>query len=170
MAVVMTLWLLAGAVTGGAGADPGWRLPLDGPAPVVRSFAPPPLPWLPGHRGVDLGAVAGRPVRAAGVGVVTFARELAGRGVVVVRHPGGLRTTYLPVRPAVRPGQAVRAGDVLGTLEDRPGHCPTACLHWGLRQGAVYLDPLLLVGAGPVRLLPLWPEPGGGQALGWAWR
>jgi hypothetical protein len=29
-----------------------------------------------------------------------------------------------------------------------------ACLHWGLRSGALYLDPLILLGLGPVRLLP----------------
>jgi hypothetical protein len=36
-----------------------------------------------------------------------------------------------------------------------PG-CPVAaCLHWGLRRGADYLDPLALLGLGPVRLLPV---------------
>jgi len=30
-----------------------------------------------------------------------------------------------------------------------------ACLHWGLLQGDVYLDPLALLGLGRVRLLPL---------------
>ncbi|GLW04924.1 hypothetical protein Misp01_00540 [Microtetraspora sp. NBRC 13810] len=35
-------------------------------------------------------------------------------------------------------------------------HCPTSCLHWGLRRGPLYLDPLLLVGATHPRLLPLW--------------
>ena len=36
-------------------------------------------------------------------------------------------------------------------------HClPAACLHWGLRAGDTYLDPLQLVGGPmPVRLLPL---------------
>lgn len=171
MAVSMIVWLVAVTVLGAAPVDPGWRPPLDGPVRVVRSFDPPARPWLPGHRGVDLAAAVGRPVRAAGAGVVTFARRLAGRGVVVVRHAGGLRTTYLPVRPSVRPGQPVRAGEALGTLEDRPGHCPAACLHWGLRRGADYLDPLSLIGAGPVRLLPVWPaSPAGGQARGWAWR
>jgi hypothetical protein len=28
------------------------------------------------------------------------------------------------------------------------------CLHWGLLRGATYLNPLTLVGAGPIRLLP----------------
>ena len=39
---------------------------------------------------------------------------------------------------------------------------PAACLHWGLIEGdgdaRTYLDPLSLVGGGPVRLLPLWRD------------
>ena len=54
-------------------------------------------------------------------------------------------------------GDTVDAGGTLGRLELFGSHCfPRACLHWGLIEGAEhYLDPLTLVGAGPVRLLPL---------------
>ncbi|SCE64926.1 Peptidase family M23 [Micromonospora mirobrigensis] len=128
----------------------------------VRRFAPPPRPWLPGHRGVDLAGGPGAVVRAPRPGVVLFAGSVAGRPVVTVGHAGGLRTTYEPVRPAVRVGEVVVAGATLGAL--LPGHagCPVAaCLHWGLRRGAEYLDPLALVGAGPVRLLPVDLPPAG---------
>jgi hypothetical protein len=98
---------------------------------------------------------------------VTYAGLLAGRGVVVVTH-GALRTTYEPVTAAVRPGQQVALGEVLGRLA--PGHlgCPaTACLHWGLRRGEQYLDPVRLVRPGPVRLLPLnRAAPAAGSATG----
>ncbi|SCE75798.1 Peptidase family M23 [Micromonospora coriariae] len=138
-------------------AGPGrFRWPVDGPPRPVRRFDPPPRPWLPGHRGVDLAAPAGTVIRSAGPGTVLFAGLVAGRPVVTVGHAGGLRTTHEPVRPAVRPGQPVSAGAPLGEL--LPGHpgCPTvACLHWGLRRGAEYLDPLALLGLGPVRLLPV---------------
>lgn len=133
-----------------------FRWPLDGQPAVVRPFDPPPRPWLPGHRGVDLAAASGDPVRAAGGGVVRFAGTVAGRGVVSVEHPGGLRTTYEPVTPAVRAGDRVAAGDVLGRLVAGHPGCPVAaCLHWGLRRGAEYLDPLALLGRARVRLLPL---------------
>jgi murein DD-endopeptidase MepM/ murein hydrolase activator NlpD len=95
-------------------------------------------------------------VRAAGDGVVAFAGMVAGRPVVSVDHADGLRTTYEPVTPVVASGQAVRRGDPLGTLV--PGHegCPVAaCLHWGLRRGGTYLDPLSLLRPPRVRLLPL---------------
>lgn len=134
----------------------GW--PLAPPHPVLRPFEAPDSPYGPGHRGVDLGGSPGEAVLAAGAGVVVFAGQLAGRGVVSVDHANGLRTTYEPLAPTVTTGQRVGAGAVLGRL--RPGHarCPVAaCLHWGARRGDEYLDPLALVSSGRVRLLP-WKE------------
>ena len=88
-------------------------------------------------------------------GTVTFAATLAGRGVVVVDH-GGVRTTYEPVSASVHVGQHVGRGARIGTLQRASSHCfPGACLHWGLLRGETYLDPLTLVGGGPIRLLPL---------------
>jgi murein DD-endopeptidase MepM/ murein hydrolase activator NlpD len=132
------------------------------PRPVVgRPFRPPSHPYGPGHRGADLVGGPGLPVTSAGDGVVLYAGQLAGRGVVSVRHAGGLRTTYEPVSPSVRAGRVVHRGEPLGTL--LPGHpgCPAAaCLHWGLLRERTYLDPLLLVRATAVRLLP-WTDPPG---------
>ncbi|MEU5904963.1 M23 family metallopeptidase [Micromonospora sp. NPDC047467] len=144
-------------VLASADRGPGWfRWPVDGPPHPVRLFDPPPRPWLAGHRGVDLAAPPGAVIRSAGAGTVLFAGVVAGRPVVTVGHADGLRTTHEPVQPAVRPGQPVTAGTPLGEL--LPGHpgCPAdACLHWGLRRGDEYLDPLALLGLGPVRLLPV---------------
>lgn len=132
----------------------GW--PLGGTPTVVRRFDPPPQRWLAGHRGVDLAGEPGAPVLAAGGGTVAFAGTVAGRGVVSIDHANGLRTTYEPVLVSITAGAAVGQGTRIGALA--PGHpgCPVAaCLHWGLRRGEVYLDPLLLLGFGRVRLLPL---------------
>ena len=133
--------------------------PLRPPPEVVRGFDPPDARWGAGHRGVDLLGSPGAAVRAALPGVVSFAGRIAGRGVVVVDH-GETRTTYEPVLAAVRRGRRVAAGAVLGHLASAGSHCPPrACLHWGWLRGVTYLDPLLLVGAGPVRLLPVrWDE------------
>ena len=45
---------------------------------------------------------------------------------------------------------------LLGSVAAGPGHCaPATCLHWGLRRGEAYLDPMQWVLAGgPVVLLP----------------
>jgi murein DD-endopeptidase MepM/ murein hydrolase activator NlpD len=134
----------------------GYRWPLDGVPAVVRPFDPPPRPWLPGHRGVDLAAAPGATVRAAGPGTVAFAGSVAGRGVVSVQHGNGLRTTYEPVEASVAAGTTVAAGAPIGVLVAGHAGCPApACLHWGLRRGETYLDPLMLLGFGRVRLLPL---------------
>ncbi|MFD1117916.1 M23 family metallopeptidase [Sphaerisporangium aureirubrum] len=133
-----------------------WRSPLGGALNVTRAFAPPSLPWLPGHRGTDLAARPGQRVHAAGAGVVRYADRLAGRWVVSIVHLDGLRTTYLPVRPMVRLGQAVSTATVIGVVESHPAHCRATCLHWGLISPERYLDPLLLIGQGRVRLLPHW--------------
>jgi murein DD-endopeptidase MepM/ murein hydrolase activator NlpD len=132
--------------------------PLQPPPTVVRAFYPPDLPFGSGHRGVDLLGTPGQQVSSALPGRVTYAGRLAGRGVVVVDH-GATRTTYEPVRASARVGDLVMGGQVLGTLERFASHCfPRACLHWGWIRGDTYLDPLVLVGGGPIRLLPLWPE------------
>jgi murein DD-endopeptidase MepM/ murein hydrolase activator NlpD len=137
---------------------------MAAPHQVVHGFAPPLEDWLPGHRGVDLAGRVGEPVLASGAGVVAFAGRVAGVPVVSVAHPGGLLTTYEPVRAAVVTGRPVRRGQVLGRLTVRGSHCaPAACLHWGLRRGTDYLDPVPLVAPGRVRLLPLRGEP-----VGWA--
>lgn len=149
--------LLSGLLAGPAAAeDPVGMWPLRPEPDVVADFDPPPGPFAAGHRGVDLAAQAGQPVHAALAGRVSFAGALAGRGVVVVDH-GPTRTTYEPVAAGVSVGDQVAVGQRIGTLQASGSHCPpAACLHWGWIQGAeTYLDPLRLVGAGPVRLLPL---------------
>jgi murein DD-endopeptidase MepM/ murein hydrolase activator NlpD len=129
------------------------------PPDVVTGFDPPDADWEAGHRGVDLLGAPGQQVRTALGGTVTFAGLIAGRGVVVVSH-GNLRTTYEPVLAWVRVGDVVSTGQVIGVLAPGASHCaPRTCLHWGLRAGDAYLDPLELVGADRVRLLPLGPDP-----------
>ncbi|HEV2783502.1 MAG TPA: peptidoglycan DD-metalloendopeptidase family protein [Actinophytocola sp.] len=134
----------------------GFSWPLAPPHPVLRQFSAPATPWGPGHRGVDLGGTPGEPVLAAADGIVVFAAHLVDRPVVSVDHPNGLRTTYEPVSPTVAPAQPVRRGQVIGHLQPAHPHCAApACLHWGVRRGDEYLDPLALVrGHHHVRLLP----------------
>jgi hypothetical protein len=168
--VLLAVLVLACVAPPGAAADTRpapasgvW--PLQPRPPVVAGFDPPVTRWGAGHRGVDLAGGPRSAVRAALAGRVTYAGRIAGRGVVVVDH-GGTRTTYEPVSAAVRVGDRVSAGTVIGHLELFGSHCfPRWCLHWGLIEGREhYLDPLTLVGAVPVRLL----TPTGPVALAWS--
>jgi murein DD-endopeptidase MepM/ murein hydrolase activator NlpD len=123
---------------------------------VVRRFDQPDQPWLAGHRGVDLAASVGQVVQSPAAGTVTYAGRIAGRGVLVVTHPGGLRTTLEPVSTTVTVGSAVAAADPVGIVSAEPSHCaPATCVHWGVLRGPTYLDPLTFVGRGRVVLLPL---------------
>lgn len=147
------------AAVGAVGETSPWRAPLDGPLLVTDPFDPPAHDWLPGHRGVDLLAFAGDVVRTAGAGVVVFAGPVGGRGVVTVLHDDGRTTTYEPVEPEVGVGDVVEPGQVIGHLHAGAGHCGElpSCLHWGLRDGETYLDPMTLLGLGRPSLLPLLP-------------
>lgn len=158
MAMVAAGLLLCAGAGWADTARLGWPLR---PAPAVtRAFNAPSPNWEPGHRGVDLAGVPDQAVYAAGRATVVFAGTLAGRPVVSLAHPGGLRTSYEPVEAGVRVGQLVDESTVLGRL--LPGHpgCPAAaCLHWGAMWGpasrADYVDPLGLLAGTPVRLKPL---------------
>ena len=180
--------LVAGVMAAGpAVADVGppgtrWVWPLDPRPLVLARFVAPAGPFAPGHRGADLAAAPGATVRAAGDGVIAFAGRVAGRAVVSIDHPGGLRTTYEPVVAVVSAGDPVLAGQVIGRLVLEGSHClPASCLHWGARRGqTTYLDPLSLLATVRVRLLPVWgsaagspqwaaaarPPPGAGAAAG----
>jgi len=136
------LWL---AGQSQAQPKPYWRLPLNQDLEITRSFSPPTPNWLPGHRGVDLMARTGQSVFAPTSGQVTFVGDLAGREVLVLKH-GDVRSTYEPVQSNLRVGDLVNRGSLIGQLRCGKSHCCTlghvTCLHWGLRRGLKYLNPL----------------------------
>ncbi|MBA3311211.1 MAG: M23 family metallopeptidase [Nocardioidaceae bacterium] len=157
--VVLALAWSASPVWATAASDGRWVWPLDPSPPVVAGFDPPDEVWGSGHRGVDLLATQGQSVAAMGAGEITYAGNLAGRGVVVVNH-GSLRSTYEPVTPSVKVGNFVGPGDVIGTLDLDRSHClPEPCLHLGVKRGDDYLDPLSFLGPRAVRLKPTSAAP-----------
>ncbi|GAB3298795.1 peptidoglycan DD-metalloendopeptidase family protein [Epidermidibacterium keratini] len=155
-ALVVTLLLLWLAPAQAAPqVSTSWSWPLT-PPQVTRYFDPPAVKWGAGHRGVDLAGGAGQPVSAAGDGTVAFVGMVAGRPVISIDHPSGLRTTYEPVASTLTAGATVSEGQQIGVLDAGHAGCPVAaCLHWGVRRGETYLNPLILLGLLEVRLLPL---------------
>jgi len=141
-----------------------WRLPVENAesgsagteALVARRFELPESSYGPGHRGVDLWLGPGSPVLAPQGGVVTYRGVLAGRGVLVLRHDDGLRSTLEPLTSDLVVGARVDRGAVVGALEERGSHCePRSCLHWGVRlPDGSYVDPLVLVHHPRAVLLP----------------
>ena len=138
-----------------------WGWPLAGTPQLVRPFDPPSKPWLSGHRGVDLAAPQGAAVLAPTAGVVTFSGVVANRPVLTIAASNDLRLSFEPVASGLKMGDSVVHGQVLGTLKG-PTHCDrgapaaSSCLHWGVRRGEEYVDPLQFVlDLRPSVLLPL---------------
>jgi murein DD-endopeptidase MepM/ murein hydrolase activator NlpD len=140
----------------------GW--PVAGP--VIRPFEPPESPFGSGHRGIDVGAAPGTPVRAAHHGVVAFAGPVAGALYVSIDHADGVRTTYSWMgEVGVRRGSTVARGQIIGSSgAGHPGVEPSH-LHFGARFAGEYIDPMLLLErrsvVGLIRLAPL--EEGGAE-------
>ncbi|MFN8084825.1 MAG: peptidoglycan DD-metalloendopeptidase family protein [Dermatophilaceae bacterium] len=133
----------------------GWVWPLTPRPIVVHPFRAPAGPYGPGHRGVDLSAQVAAAVRSPALGVVSFAGVVADRGVIVVDHGGGVRSTFEPVVGWLPVGTRVNAGDRVASLAASSWHCGSSCLHWGVRVGAEYVDPLRYLGPVRVVLLPM---------------
>jgi murein DD-endopeptidase MepM/ murein hydrolase activator NlpD len=159
LVVALSAGLVVGVAPAAAApppAAPGWAPPLPVPLRVTRAFTATER-YGPGHRGVDVAAPVGALVRSPGAGTVRFAGPVAGHGVVSV-DSAGLRFSYEPVSPGVRAGQRVGTGTALGRLVAGHPGCSAppglVCLHWGVRDGERYLDPLRPVRV-RVRLLPL---------------
>jgi len=126
-----------------------WAWPVRGP--VVSAFRLGPDPFAAGqHRGVDIAAPAGMPVRAACAGVVRFAGRAGDSGRVVSVACGGFVVSYLHLaRAGVRRGEDVDRGQRLGTV-GTTGRRSVAVphLHLGVRRAAGrwdYVDPLSLL-------------------------
>ncbi len=144
--------LAAGLPAFAAAAAPeqvAYRPPTDGP--VLDPFRPPPRPWLAGNRGIEYRTVPGSALTAIGAGTVTFAGPVAGRTVISVQHPDGLRSSLTGVGALlVRAGDQVEGGQVVAAAE--------ATVHLGVRRGETYIDPASLWGTdgrGVVFLVPL---------------
>jgi murein DD-endopeptidase MepM/ murein hydrolase activator NlpD len=144
-----------------SGSLPAAALVLDPPVAgrVVAVFGAP-TRYGPGHRGVDLATPTGTPVRAPAPGTVTFAGWVVDAAWVTVDH-GAVRTTVGPMAGmVVRRGQRVVRGEVVGASGRAHG---TAAVHWSLRRGDTYLDPLA---AGRVVATLLPDRAGRGEAAG----
>jgi hypothetical protein len=100
--------------------------------------------WV-AHKGIDLGAPIGTPVRATAEGVVDYAGWQSGYGnVVVVRHPGDYTTLYAHLSqfsPTARSGLRIGQGDVLGFV-GMTGWATGPHLHYELRRNGAFINPL----------------------------
>lgn len=114
--------------------------PLTGP--LIDRFGP-----LGGGRineGINIGADAGTPIRAAADGVVAYVgSEIAVYGgLILIKHGGGWITTYGHAQELlVTRGQQVKRGQVIARAGET-GSASEPMLHFEIRQGRKPVNPL----------------------------
>jgi len=101
--------------------------------------------WRP-HKGVDLAAPRGTPVRAVADGWVKTAGWMGGLGrAVSLEHVGDRVTTYghlSDIAPGIQEGAAVEQGQVIGYVGST-GLATGPHLHYEVEEGGVALDPMI---------------------------
>lgn len=130
-----------------------WGPPVTMPMTVVRDFAPPARPWLPGHRGVDLATAVGGVVYAPADGSISFAGFVVDRAIITVLHTTGHKSSFEAATASLGRGTQVTRGQPIGHKVASP-KCP-GCVHWGVRDPyGNYVDPLTVPEVAPAILLP----------------
>lgn len=94
------------------------------------------------HEGLDIAADAGTPIRAAAGGQVVYAGPADTYGLLIIlAHPGGWSTYYAHCdRIEVKTGQAVSAGELIGTVGST-GRSTGPHLHFEVRLNGIPYDP-----------------------------
>ena len=135
-------------------AAAAWGPPVNGA--LTRPFAVTTDPFEAGqHRGIDLRAAPGTPVRAPCAGRVLVAGRVGTSGGVVALRCGRWRVSHLPLTTiTVRAGTPVARGARLGTVARSTTHVG---LHVGVRRDGTrfgYVDPLRFLAPAPATPVP----------------
>ncbi|HEV7826735.1 MAG TPA: M23 family metallopeptidase [Mycobacteriales bacterium] len=114
-----------------------WAKPAEGR--VTSGFGP---RWGTQHKGLDIGATTGTPIRAVGEGTVRLARWYGGYGnAVIIDHANGVSTLYGHASELdVKPGQRVTAGQLIGKVGST-GDSTGPHLHLEVRVKDRQIDP-----------------------------
>ena len=98
------------------------------------------------HKGIDIGASSGNDIIAAAGGEVIIATYSASAGnYIMISHGGDVSTVYMHCsKLLVSEGQTVKKGDVIGKVGST-GYSTGPHLHFGIRAGGKYINPLAYV-------------------------
>lgn len=143
---------------GATGAEPtppsdgDWSWPVETGRRVIEPFRAPAHDYGPGHRGMDVAAAPGVPVRAPADGVVAFRGVVVDRPLITIDHGDGLVSTLEPAASDLAPGDVVTEGQPVGVVASG-GHSVSGTLHVGVRWNDRYINPLPLFGGVPRAVL-----------------
>jgi murein DD-endopeptidase MepM/ murein hydrolase activator NlpD len=105
------------------------------------------------HRGIDIVAPIGTPVRSSGSGTVVYIGWNYADGydpawIVVIAHSQSLQTWYAHMSPShpngIRSGSHVFEGQIIG-YEGNTGHSTGAHLHWAVYFNGAFINPRLFL-------------------------
>jgi murein DD-endopeptidase MepM/ murein hydrolase activator NlpD len=105
------------------------------------------------HKGIDIVAGSGTPVKSAGDGTVVYIGWNYPDGadpawIVVIAHSQGLQTWYAHLQPrypgGIRSGSRVDRGQVIG-YEGNTGHSTGSHLHWAVMLDGTFVNPRLFL-------------------------
>lgn len=125
----------------------GFVLPIKAPTSGVygssRTYNGQERSW---HKGHDLAAATGTPVKAPADGVVRLVRDTFMSGnLIMLDHGGAITTVYAHLsQMGVKVGDTVKAGDVIGKV-GTTGRSSGPHLHWGAYWKNMAIDPILWV-------------------------
>jgi murein DD-endopeptidase MepM/ murein hydrolase activator NlpD len=134
------------------------RWPMGGT--VTQNFGCTGFSWNPRvgrcsgfHRGIDIVAPIGTPIRASGAGTVVYIGWNYADGydpawIVIIAHSTQLQTWYahmLPRNPnGIRSGSKVKSGQIIG-YEGNTGRSTGAHLHWAVMFKGGFVNPRLFL-------------------------
>lgn len=94
------------------------------------------------HKGLDIAAKTGTPIKAVADGTVRFAGVMGGYGnLIIISHGNNVETYYGHCSKLyIKQGQKVNAGDLIGAVGST-GNSTGAHLHFEIRLNGVYVNP-----------------------------
>ncbi len=137
----------------------GWRMPIP-LARITSRFNPhrmhPVLHRVMPHNGIDFAGSTGTPVYAVAPGTLKFAADSGPCGnMVQILHSNGLVSAYCHLSkfaPSLKAGQKVEGRQLVGYV-GQTGRVTGPHLHFAVKKGAAFIDPLSLK-MGGVQVLP----------------
>lgn len=99
------------------------------------------------HLGADFAGEEGQKVKAVTKGtIISIVNDPLWGGVIEIDHGVGVVTRYCGVKPIVRVGDSVKAGEVIGDLQTIPCECAqSAHLHLEMLVDGIPIDPVAAI-------------------------
>lgn len=94
------------------------------------------------HKGLDIAATIGTPIKAVADGKVTYSGTMGGYGkLIIIDHGNGIETYYGHCSKLyAKVGEQVTAGDLIAEVGNT-GNSTGPHLHFEIRQNGVYVNP-----------------------------